>query len=43
MKTIIKIGTVAMFIVVMTTCKSKPQPPIKGQYQQYKLQKNPTA
>lgn len=44
MKTIIKIGTVAMFLVVMTTCKSKPQPSIKGQYPtQIKAPKYPTA
>lgn len=44
MKTLTKIGVVAMFLLVMTTCKSKPQPQIKGQYPtQYKLQKNPTA
>ena len=47
MRTLSKIGIVAVCLVVMTTCKSKPQPhptQIKGNYPtQIKAPKYPTA
>ena len=45
MRTLSKIGIVAFTMLVLTTCKSKPQPKeTKQNYPtQIKLQKNPTA